>query len=292
MNICKDCIFCVIGKQKKVVEEHIDSPDCEKFLQDMLDFLSRNAFSHTTGWLSKKLEEIYEGYFGVQEDFPAIKHKYNQLLLKQQDQFRQKISKSEDKLRTCINYACAGNYIDFGALDSVSDEKLGELIEREAPVDERELERFRKDLAGAKTLVYVTDNCGEVVMDKLFMETIRSLYPKLKITALVRGELTGNDATLEDAEEIGLTEVAECVGNGANVYGTDLSVVSSEAKELLYHADVIIAKGQANFETLHREKNINPYYLFICKCQHFMEYFNVPLFSNIFVREDELKDRD
>ncbi|MDO5444594.1 MAG: ARMT1-like domain-containing protein [Eubacteriales bacterium] len=291
MNICKDCVFCVIGKQKKATDEHIDSPDCEKFLQDMLDFLSKNTFSHTTGWLSKKLEEIYEDYFGVQDDFPAIKHKYNQLLLKQQDQFLEKIKNSEDKIKTCINYACAGNYIDFGALDSVSDEKLSELIEREAPVDEKELQRFREDLAKAKTLVYVTDNCGEVVMDKLFMETIKSLYPELKITALLRGGLTGNDATLEDAEEIGLTGIVECVGNGSTVYGTDLSDISKEANELLHSADVIIAKGQANFETLHRE-GINPYYLFICKCQHFMEYFDVPLFSNIFVREDELEGRD
>lgn len=291
MNNCKDCVFCVIGKQKRVVEEHLDSPDCEKYLQYMLDFLSRNAFTHTTGWLTKKMEEVYESYFGVEEDFPAIKHKYNQLLLKRQDQFRQKINSSEDKLRTCINYACAGNYIDFGALDSVSDEKLGELIEREAPVDEKRLERFREDLAKAKTLVYVTDNCGEVVMDKLFMETLRSLYPELKITALLRGELTGNDATLEDAEEIGLTGIVECIGNGSNVYGTDFTDISSEANALLRSADMIISKGQANFETLHRE-GVNPYYLLICKCQHFMDYFNVPLFANVFIREDELKDCD
>lgn len=291
MNICTDCIFCVIGKQKKVIEEHKDSPDCERFLRDMLDFLSREkAFNHTTGWLSKKLEEIYEGYFGVQEDFPAIKHKYNQLLLAQQEKFRNKIDSSDDPLKTCINYACAGNYIDFGALDSVSDEKLSELIEREAPVDEKELQRFRTDLGQAKTLVYVTDNCGEVVMDKLFIETLRSLYPELKITALLRSGLTGNDATLEDAAEIGLTEIAKCIGNGSDVYGTDFSVISSEAKELLYSADLIIAKGQANFETLHKEDKINPYYLFICKCQHFMEAFQVPQFSNIFVREDEIED--
>jgi hypothetical protein len=89
---------------------------------------------------------------------------------------------------------------------------------------------------------------------------------------------------MEDAAEVGLTEEADCVGNGSSLMGTDLSDLSSEALALLKNADVIIAKGQGNFETLHGS-GLNAWYLFLCKCEYFTRKFNLPQFTSVLMKE-------
>ena len=113
-------------------------------------------------------------------------------------------------------------------------------------------------------------------------------YPDLHITVILRGGPALNDATMEDAEEIGLTEIVDCMGNGAAITGTDLSVVSKSAEKLLRKADVILSKGQGNFEGLYGEK-LNPYFLFLCKCELFVRRFGLKKFSSVFAREDHMQ---
>ena len=127
-------------------------------------------------------------------------------------------------------------------------------------------------MENARTLVYLTDNCGEIVLDKLFIKQIKETFPGLNITAMVRGGDVINDATLVDAKEVGLTEIVPCMGNGNAAPGTIVGRLSEEARETLFHADVIISKGQGNFESLYGEK-LNPYYLFLCKCELFVYRF-------------------
>ena len=102
----------------------------------------------------------------------------------------------------------------------------------------------------AENVVYITDNCGEIVLDKIAIQILKKIFPNIRITALVRGLPAGNDATMEDAEFCGLTDVVPVLGNGNDVGGTWLHGISTHARELLYNADVIIAKGQGNYETL------------------------------------------
>ena len=117
-------------------------------------------------------------------------------------------------------------------------------------------------------MVYLTDNCGEVVLDKMLVKLLKEMYPNLDITVIVRGEQILNDATMEDAVQIGMTDMVNVIGNGNNIAGTWLDAVSEQALKLIDQADVIIAKGQGNFETLYGcGKNI--YYMFLCKCQLF-----------------------
>ena len=288
MNISTDCAFCIINKQKKVISAHKDSPECEDYLQDVMTLMGKEAFSRTSVWLTREIEQIQNKYFHDRIDYRSLKHKYNQYLLSREDEIRCAIEHSEDRILSCIRYVCAANYIDFGAVEHVSDDMLNDLLEREVSIDTDELRRFKSDLAQAKSLVYITDNCGEVVLDKLFIETMRQYYPELHITVLLRGGEAGNDATMEDAEEIGLIEVAECMGNGSNLCGTDFSELSKDAAALLSGSDLIIAKGQANFETMHGGP-YNPYYLFLCKCEHFTTLFQLPQYSPVLIREDELQ---
>ena len=95
----------------------------------------------------------------------------------------------------------------------------------------------------AEKLVYLTDNCGEIVLDKVFIKHIKAAYPQLQITVVVRGRNVINDATMEDAEEGGLTDIVPCIGNGTGAPGTVRKSLSAEAKQVIMDADVVISKG-------------------------------------------------
>ena len=136
------------------------------------------------------------------------------------------------------------------------------------------LEELRADVRSARHLVYACDNCGEVVLDRLLMEEMKKENPGLQITALVRGENVLNDVSAEDARAVGLDRVAKIVGNGSNIGGTQMAYLGDEAREAMLDADLIISKGQGNFETL-TGAGLNVYYLFLAKCPHYTKWFGM-----------------
>ena len=175
----------------------------------------------------------------------------------------------------------------------MTDEKLFALLReaKNSALDENTLQLFRQDLSKAKKLTFCTDNCGEIVLDKLLIQTLRKLYPALQITVMVRGENVINDATIEDAQQIGLTDVAPVIGNGTAIPGTDPASLSGSAKEAFESADLIISKGQGNFESL-SGCGCNIYYLFLCKCDHFVQMFGLRQFEGVFTHERSLFQKD
>ncbi|MBQ5589359.1 MAG: DUF89 family protein, partial [Anaerotignum sp.] len=194
-----------------------------------------------------------------------------------------------DPLALALRFSQIGNYIDFGALGSVDDEKLRDFLEQAEtlPLSEDTYLKFTENLKTAKKLVFLTDNCGEIVLDKLLLETIAKAYPHLECTVIVRGEPVLNDATMEDALQVGIDAFGKVIPNGTNIAGTYIPWVSAEAKAELDAADILISKGQGNFESLHG-CGLNIYYLFLCKCQWFMERFGLPQYSGVFINEKDL----
>ena len=292
MNASISCISCLIGKQEKLIRRFSDEEKKNAFFQDFLTVVQQEGLNRTAPWLQGKADRLLDKYFGTVVDYPALKSGYNQYLLSKEAVFEEKINASEDRLAECIKYVCAGNYIDTMALDEISDEILETLLNRvdSEEVDPAKLAALKADLSGARELVFITDNCGEIVLDKLFVRHVRKLYPELHVTVMVRGGLAANDATMEDAEEVGLTEETDCVGNGSSLMGTDLSDLSAEALALLKNADIIIAKGQGNFETLHGS-GLNAWYLFLCKCEYFTRKFNLPQFTSVLIKETPDEER-
>ena len=199
------------------------------------------------------------------------------------------MEKAEDPMLRAIQYALVGNYVDFAALGSVDEQKLLEMLGEadRMSLDAAAYHSFLAELGKAKRLVYLTDNCGEIVADKELMRLIRSRYPGISICVIVRGEPVVNDATLEDAGQVGLSEVADrIIGNGCDLTGHVLSGISQEAREMLEHADLIISKGQANHEGL-SGCGLPIYYMLLCKCPLFMELYHAPMFSPVLAREPE-----
>jgi uncharacterized protein with ATP-grasp and redox domains len=154
-------------------------------------------------------------------------------------------------------------------------------------VDPAVLAALRGAAASAGRLVLFTDNCGEIVTDKVLLRTLRRLNPALWVTVIVRGVPVVNDATVEDAAQVGMDEVAQrVIGNGCDLPGAVLARISPEALAEVDAADLIISKGQANYEGL-AGCGRNIFYIFMCKCELFTNRFKVPRFSGVLTREEK-----
>lgn len=140
-------------------------------------------------------------------------------MLAKAEEIEERLQGAADPLKRAIQYAMTGNYIDFGAMQKVEEEQLERLLEKsqEIVVDPKEYEALRRELLAGRNVVYLTDNCGEIVLDKLLMKEILRQNPQARITAIVRGAPALNDATVEDAQQVGLSQVARVIGNGSAI---------------------------------------------------------------------------
>lgn len=288
VRLNSQCIRCLVKKQMENFDNNIAENQKVQYMQEVLKIIAQAGPSEGGPVISGRIFELQKRMFGEKVDYKPIKHRYNQMMLDMEYEISQKIENSEDPLKQALKYAMTGNYIDFGALSNVDNEKLMELLEQAGKnaVSQEEYQALREDLKRGGKLVYLTDNCGEVVLDKLLIKQLKKEYPDLDITVIVRGQEVLNDATMEDAKQIGMTDIVKVIGNGSDIAGTYEEEISREALDMINQADVIIAKGQGNFETLWGcGRNI--YYMFLCKCELFTERFGVKQFEGILVNDKQ-----
>ena len=136
----------------------------------------------------------------------------------------------------------------------------------------------------ARRFLLIADNCGEIVLDRLFLEQLRRRFPQLKISVMVRGGEVLNDVTREDAEYAGIHRTAEIVSNGLPIAGTVYRMLPESARTVMDQADVILAKGQGNYESLAGQGR-HIFYSFLCKCDLFTSRFQVLRLTGIFTEE-------
>lgn len=284
------CISCIISKQEKKIRLFSDEDKKSEYMHRVLEIVYKHGRSESSPWLAEQIDQLYEDFWGETEDYTQIKHKYNQLLLGKEAEIEQRIRESEDPIEESIKYVCAANYIDFSAVEHVTEQTFEKLLEKAGSetVPQEEYLAFHKELEKAKRLVYLTDNCGEIVLDKVFIRFLREACPHLQIAVIVRGKDVINDATMEDAREVGLTDLVPCVGNDNGAPGTVLKRLGEQTRRLLMDADLVISKGQGNFESLFGE-GVNPYYLFLCKCELFVRRFGLEQYKSVFVKEERVK---
>ncbi len=289
MKINAFCMSCLVQSQARRIQKFEDEEKKACYMREVLGLIADSNPTWSAPALLEPISKLYETYWGAQGDLKREKRIFNDLLLSMEDTLEEKIRSSKDPLETALCLARLGNYIDFSALSEVSAEKLLELLEQaeQETLEVEEYGGFRKDLENGKRLVYLTDNCGEIVLDKILIKLLKEQYPKLSIEVLVRGIAVTNDATLEDARYVGLTEIVPVFGNGSGIAGTELSHISEEARGKLKQADLILSKGQGNFETLHT-CGLNIYYLFLCKCDWFVQRFQAEHLQGMFVNETRI----
>lgn len=289
LRLRPECIRCVTKKHLENIPTDATTEQKLAYMQGFMRIIADARPIDSAPILVHAFDELREKMFGCRMDYTDVKTYFNKLMLNYESKLWESIKKSKEPLKLAIQYAMIGNFIDFGAMEHVDEEQLTKLLDNAAdnPISKEEYEQLQKDLSQGRNLVYITDNCGEIVLDKLLLRTIQNQCPHLNITIIVRGGDVLNDATLKDAEETGLTNIFKVIGNGNSVAGTVFEILSDEAKEVMETADVMIAKGQANFETLRMcERNI--YYIFMCKCEMFARNFNVPQYTGMLVNDRNL----
>ena len=281
-----ECISCMTKIHLEKCPKELSDDKKVEYMQKVLKVLAEAPERYGAPVIVRTIQQIQEEMFDIKQSYTEIKAHYNGIMLAYEETVKGKVAQADDPIKKGIQYAMIGNYIDFGARINVNEEQLTDLLNDSDRfiIDEKQYEEFEEDLSKARKMVYLTDNCGEIVMDKVLICEIRKKYPDLKVTVLVRGEEVINDATIEDAVQVGLTEVAEVIPNGSDIAGTWMEEISEEAKEAMKEADVIISKGQGNFETL-RKCGMNIYYIFLCKCDLFANTFQVPKLTGMLLNE-------
>lgn len=279
MRIIDSCAKCLYDKQRHLTDDR-------EYLKEVKNIIDSRGEDDTSPYLVYLFNEVYRRRFGERASYKEIKKKYNDLVLSMEKDLRQKIEGADNPLEAALAYARIGNYIDFGAMNSVDENTFLSLFD-DAGIQERDrsaIDSFENQLSNAKSFLLITDNCGEIVLDKLFIEQLRKRFPELEIKVMVRGREVLNDATLEDACYVGMDKLTEVISNGNAVAGTVYDMLPDEAKKVLDTADVILAKGQGNYESLCRQGR-HIFYSFLCKCELFTSRFNVPRLTGVFVEE-------
>ena len=265
-----DCLICALNQVIATTEiAHVPEDDRRKLMQKAIDKISERGIARNNCDIIDECYRIATKYIGDEDPYREIKLFYDREILKLLPELKQHIKKSDDPLRCALRLAIAGNLIDLAA--NGHEVSLESVLKKIKYVDEEgfytdESESLDAALKNAKTLLVLGDNCGEIAMDKLLIETIRELYPQVSVQYGVRGFPTVNDVTREDAEVVGMEEVAEVIDNGDNHLGTLLHRTSYSFNRAFYEADVIIAKGMGNYEGLNTCNRGNIWFCLVAKC--------------------------
>lgn len=265
------------------------SPDAREALQRELDERLAEADPELyPAALSLIAIRLGEKYAQCGDPFLEQKRANNELALSFYPELKRRLLDSGDPLRLACQLAACGNIIDLGIHDD---------FDRNATIENVIREGFRRDdfpafaeqckhlheTKDAPQLLYVCDNAGEIVFDRLFIEEILRIYPRFQIAAAVRGIPVLNDATRDDAIEAGLTDIVRVIDNGESELGIVLEKSGKEFQEAFTKADIIISKGQANYETLCiRPENI--FFMLKAKCEVIADSLGVALWDAVMVK--------
>jgi uncharacterized protein with ATP-grasp and redox domains len=201
--------------------------------------------------------------------YSEVKKYSNTLALTYAEKLQEKINTGKSPFETGLQIAAAGNIIDFGAKNhsSIDLEKELQTLEK-IPFTRCDIEPFKEALNSASTLLYICDNSGEIVFDTLFIKELKREYPDLRILAALRDKFIINDATLEDARAVGLDRLSVVISSGSIYPGTILPETTTQFQKLFASADIILSKGQGNFETLLPFADERLFFLLRIKCEY------------------------
>lgn len=282
------CIQCYLRRNIDLVRPLGDEAKTTAFAKEIMKMYLNAPEGASAPWFGPQVADLLRDMYGVPIDrFHQEKIDSNNFILERMDTIREKVRSAPDPVLAGLQFAILGNYLDYSALQGKVD--FGTLEDmltkaRDMVLDEANYAAFCQDLEAGKKLLYLTDNAGEIGFDRVFAEAIHEKYPHLEITFCVRGDIAGNDATREDAKIIGIP--FPVIDNGNRVAGTQMDQLSEEAANAIENADVILAKGMANVETMYGCGH-NIYYAFLIKCPRFVNIFGKEMFTPMLVREGQ-----
>lgn len=297
MKIPLDCIPCQI---RHFINSARMFTDDEKVIADVLD----HVLSITSKYKSYdnifkmyiKSNEIIEKIGAGRDPYKDYKEKINRICLDAETELKKIIKKAENPFEMALKTAIAGNSIDVMQQGNHISSKVIKNILNTAlnqKLKPAMVKKLYDEILKAKKILYIGDNCGEIVFDRIFIEYLRDhvLHEKInKITYAVRGGPALNDSTIEDAQSVGMTDIVNVITTGAAIPSAYLPYSSDEFKEAYFSSDLIISKGQGNFEGLFdRQENI--FFLLKIKCATFERFFNNKYKAGDIIIERPLKEK-
>lgn len=292
MLLKPDCIPCILKMavssiRKLTGDEEVVKELIIKVLQ--IPALRGIEWDLSSPEVIEPVMDIIIEAFHTPDPFRTLKEKQNARGLELYPALKQLVKESEDPLFAAVNLAILGNAIDLMVSDRSID--IDKVLEQEIknPIAEGPFRIFREKLSKARRLLYLGDNAGEIVFDKVLVETITALHGP-QIFFVVRGAPALNDVTIREALEVGMDRAATVISNGMNssVPGTILSRCSSDLRDLFENSDLIVSKGGGNFDSLEEEKDRcrNITFMLLAKCPPYSQYFKVrmyqPVLANFF----------
>ena len=264
MHIHLDCIPCFVRQSLDAARHATEDHNIhERGMREVLRLANDLDMSQSPPKIGQQIHRLVRELTGVDDPYRKVKKQFNNASLKLYSKMRKFIIDSDNPLNTAVRLAIVGNIIDFGVNGALQESDLEKAIRECLTADfmDVQLNPFRQAVNDAIEILYLADNAGEIVFDRLLIEQL----PIEKITVAVRGSPIINDATMEDALLTGLPKMVEVIDNGSDAPGTILESCSGYFQERFEKADLIIAKGQGNYETLSDiDKNI--FFILKAKC--------------------------
>jgi uncharacterized protein with ATP-grasp and redox domains len=273
MKTYLDCIPCFFKQALHAARiAGSDEITQKRILDEVARILPGFSLNSSPPEMGLIIHRLIKGLTLMEDPYSQIKAESNRAALRIYPALEERLSASDERLLTAVQLAIAGNIIDYGAQDSleVSRElqKILNLERKTLSEDDKSLfdyPQFRQALSSARTVLYLADNAGETVFDRILIEEIRRIDRDKRIIYAVKEKPIINDALAEDAYQCAIDKVAEIVSSGSDAPGTVLSLCSIEFLKLYREADMVISKGQGNFEALSEERR-SIFFLFMAKC--------------------------
>lgn len=269
-----DCIPCLFRQTLDAVRRVSADPAlCERVVREVAGWVHDADLRESPPLMAARLQRFLHELTGVADPYAAAKARDNALALGLLPELRERLATASDPFALAVRLAIAGNLIDLGPKSdlSVEDVLCGVRLCEKTPFS-GDVASLRSAADGARDILYLADNAGEIVLDRLLIE---ALGPD-RVTVAVRGGPTINDATLADARVAGLYDCTHVIDNGSDVPGTLVGECSTDFQRRFAQADLVIAKGQGNFETL-SDASRDICFLFKVKCPVIASKVGLPL---------------
>lgn len=292
MNFNLECIVCDIKQVISVMDMLNVEPDIkEQTMKEVLRYLSTESYKKVNPEILGNIWAIITKNTSNEDPYKSIKEKYTTLLYEHYSEFQDLIEHSGKGFFRAVELAILGNKIDFVAHADLNFKTVSIFFENNLnphlAIDHRD--QLHDKLNTSQKLLYIGDNCGEICLDKLLISYIIKEFPEINITYAVRGKAIVNDVTIEDASLCKMHEIAGVISNGDSSLGTVLSRTSDDFKKAFYYSDLIISKGQGNFESLFNVDKSNIFCLFLTKCNIIEKILSVEPRSLICAELEKIK---
>jgi len=264
MRIYLDCFPCFLRQTLDAIRfVTADTEVHETVVRQVLELMRRTDARRAPPAIGQEIHRMIRQVTGNPDPYRQRKDDSNALAMKLYPQLKDRIRSSRTPLETAVRLAIAGNVMDFGLYSSLGGVDVTETIDKalSADWDPGCLEEFAQAVDDARSILYLGDNAGEIVFDRLLIEEL----PHEKVTFVVKGSPVLNDATREDAQTVGLTDLVEVIDNGSDAPGTILESCSAEFRRRFEHSDLIVAKGQGNYECLN-DVDKDVFFILMAKC--------------------------